>query len=233
MDMKTSKRIPPGTPKCHRLTSENRIIIWTLKKEGKSETYIAARIGCSVSTISRELDRNKGKKGYRHKKAQGMARHRIAVKAAKRRKFTDKMWKLFKAKLREGWTPQMAVGRCRRDGIPMVCVETLYQEYYRRQELVRKGAVEGRPAPAPEAQETTQDAQQGREEVPQRRTRQDSGAGGHRRASQDGGEPRPRGPLGGGPHQRAQGDGQPRHAGRAHDTLHARRPRRAEGQAFG
>ena len=34
---------------------------------------------------SRELDRNKGKKGYRHKKAQGMARHRIAVKAAKRR----------------------------------------------------------------------------------------------------------------------------------------------------
>ena len=62
MDMKTSKRIPPGTPKCHRLTSENRIIIWTLKKEGRSETYIAARIGCSVSTISRELDRNKGKK---------------------------------------------------------------------------------------------------------------------------------------------------------------------------
>lgn len=34
-----------------------------------------------------------------------MARHRIAVKAAKRRKFTDKMWEVFKAKLREGWTP--------------------------------------------------------------------------------------------------------------------------------
>ena len=84
MDMKTSKRIPPGTPKCHRLTSENRIIIWTLKKEGKSETYIAARIGCSVSTISRGLDRNKGKKGCRHKKAQGMAQHRIAVKAARK-----------------------------------------------------------------------------------------------------------------------------------------------------
>ena len=149
MDMKTSKRIPPGTPKYHRLTSENRIIIWTLKKEGKSETYIAARIGCSVSTISRELDRNKGKKGYRHKKAQGMTQHRIAVKAAKRRKFTDKMWKLFKEKPWEGRTPQMVVGRCRRDGIPMVCVETLYQEYYRRQELVRKGAVEGRPAPLP------------------------------------------------------------------------------------
>ena len=45
MDMKTSKRTPPGTPKYHRLTSEKRIIIWTLKKEGKSETYIAAWIG--------------------------------------------------------------------------------------------------------------------------------------------------------------------------------------------
>lgn len=152
MDMKTSKRIPPGTPKYHRLTNENRIIIWTPKKEGKSETYIAARIGCSVSTISRELDRNKGKKGCRHKKAQGMAQHRIAVKAAKRRKFTDKMWKLFKEKLREGWTPQMVVGRCRRDGIPMVCVETLYKEYYRRQDLVRRGlSKEGLP-PLPRCQ---------------------------------------------------------------------------------
>ena len=45
MDMKTFKRIPPGTPKYHRLTSENRILIWILKKEGKSETYIAAWIG--------------------------------------------------------------------------------------------------------------------------------------------------------------------------------------------
>ncbi|MDY5596768.1 MAG: hypothetical protein SPG40_04640 [Kiritimatiellia bacterium] len=47
-----------------------------------------ARIGCPVSTISRELDWNKGKKRYRHKKAQGMAQHRIAAKAAKRRGFT-------------------------------------------------------------------------------------------------------------------------------------------------
>ena len=67
------------------------------------------------------------------------AQQRIAMKAAKRRKVTDKMWKLFKEKPWEGWTPQMVVGRCRRDGIPMVCKETLYQEYYRGQELVRRG----------------------------------------------------------------------------------------------
>ena len=34
----------------------------------------------------------KGKKGYRHKKAQGIARSRVAAKAAKRRKFTPEMW---------------------------------------------------------------------------------------------------------------------------------------------
>ena len=34
----------------------------------------------------------KGKKGYRHRKANGQARSRVAAKAAKRRKFTPEMW---------------------------------------------------------------------------------------------------------------------------------------------
>ena len=42
-DMKTSKRTPPGTPKYHRLTSEKRIIIWMLKKEGKIAVKAAKR----------------------------------------------------------------------------------------------------------------------------------------------------------------------------------------------
>lgn len=75
-----------------------------VEKGNKNAKEILFRTARAVSTSSRELDRNKGKKGYRHKKAQGMAQHRIAVKAAKRRKFTDKMWEVFKAKLREGWT---------------------------------------------------------------------------------------------------------------------------------
>ena len=41
------------------------------------------------------------------------------------------------------------------------------------------GQVEGGPAPAPEAQEAAQDAGQERQEVPQRRSGQDSGPGGH------------------------------------------------------
>ena len=45
MDMKTSKRIPPRTPKYHRLTSEKCVIIWTLKKECKIAVKAAKRRG--------------------------------------------------------------------------------------------------------------------------------------------------------------------------------------------
>ena len=44
------------------------------------------------------------------------------------------MWALAK-----GWTFEQIHGRCRRDGIAMVCAETLYKEYYRRQKLVMAG----------------------------------------------------------------------------------------------
>ena len=139
MDTKTKRRTPPGEPAYHRLTDEKRIIIETLRKEGRSLSYIAERIGCNKSTVSKEIKRNKGKRGYRHKKAQGMARSRVAAKAAKRRKFTPEMWDYAITHLREdGWTFEQSCGRARRDGIPMVCKETLYQEYYRREVLVRK-----------------------------------------------------------------------------------------------
>ena len=124
MDTKTKRRTPPGEPAYHRLTDEKRTIIETLRKEGRSLSYIAERIGCNKSTVSKEIKRNKGKRGYRHKKAQGMARSRVAAKAAKRRKFTPEMWDYAITHLREdGWTFEQSCGRARRDGIPMVCKE--------------------------------------------------------------------------------------------------------------
>ena len=140
MDTKTKRRTPPREPGYHRLTDEKRIIIETLRKEGRSLSYIAERIGCSKSTVSKEIKRNKSKRGYRHKKANGQARARVAAKAAKRRKFTPEMWDYAITHLRDdGWTFEQSCGRARRDGIPMVCKETLYKEYYRRQRLVMQG----------------------------------------------------------------------------------------------
>ena len=140
MDTKTKRRTPPREPGYHRLTDEKRIIIETLRKEGRLLAYIAERIGCSKSTVSKEIKRNKSKRGYRHKKANGQARARVAAKAAKRRKFTPEMWDYAITHLRDdGWTFEQSCGRARRDGIPMVCKETLYKEHYRRQRLVMQG----------------------------------------------------------------------------------------------
>ena len=82
MDTKTKRRTPPGEPAYHRLTDEKRTIIETLRKEGRSLSYIAERIGCNKSTVSKEIKRNKSKRGYRHRKANGQARSRVAAKAA-------------------------------------------------------------------------------------------------------------------------------------------------------
>ena len=152
MATKERRKTPPGAPKYHRLTDEKRIIIEALRKEGCSKKHIAERVGCHPTTVWRELKRNVSKKGYRHKKAQGKANHRVAVKAAKRRRFTAEMWALAKDRLAKGWTFEQIHGRCKRDGIAMVCAETLYKEYYRRQKLVMAGKSDEVLPPLPRRQ---------------------------------------------------------------------------------
>jgi len=152
MDTKTKKRIPLGTPRYHRLTSENRITIRALGKEGFSKSAIARHVGCDRSTVGRELERNERKKGYRPKKAQGMADARVRTKAAGRRKLTEPMWKTAMEKLGLGWTFEQISGRAKRDGEPTVCKETFYKEYYRRQKLVRNGESDEMPPPLPRRQ---------------------------------------------------------------------------------
>lgn len=139
MPIKRQRKAPPGVPKYHRLTADNRTTIRALRKEGFSCAHIAHRIGCNKATVSRELSRNKSKKGYRPKKAQAKADWRMRVKAQARRKMTSEMWEFIKEKMFDGWTPEQISGRCKRDGVPMVSKESIYKEYYRRQKLVMAG----------------------------------------------------------------------------------------------
>ena len=139
MATKRRREAPPGAPRYHRLTEEKRIIIETLRKEGCPARHMAERVGCHPATVWRELRRNAGRRGYRHGKAQRRADRRAAEKAAKRRRLTPEMWELAKGLLAKGWTFGQVHGRCGRDGVPMVCAETLYKEYYRRQRLVAAG----------------------------------------------------------------------------------------------
>ena len=139
MATKRQRNAPPGVPKYHRLTADNRTTIRALRKEGFSCAHIARRIGCDKATVSRELRRNMSRKGYRPKKAQSKADWRMRKKAEDRRKMTSPMWECIKAKMVEGWTPEQISGRCRRDGVDMVSRESIYKEYYRRQKLVMSG----------------------------------------------------------------------------------------------
>lgn len=151
MAIKTRRQTPPGEPAYHRLTDEKRVQIETLVKLGHTQRQIAAILGVAPSTICREKRRNKSKKGYRHRKAAAKAKWRLREKAAKRRKFTERMWTLAKEKLRKGWSFEMFSGRMRREGKEVVSAEAFYQEYYRRQKRVAEGKSDEELPPLPRA----------------------------------------------------------------------------------
>ena len=66
----------------HHLTRDQRYQIYALKQRGFSQSEIAADLGFSQGTLSRELSRNKGLRGYRVKQAsENAARRRSAGNA--------------------------------------------------------------------------------------------------------------------------------------------------------
>ena len=58
------------------LTCEQRCQIYALLQSGHSQAHIARKIGVDPSTISRELVRNTGARGYRFKQAHEKASRR-------------------------------------------------------------------------------------------------------------------------------------------------------------
>jgi len=59
--------------KYKQLSPEQRYIIALMVKQGKRQTSIALEIGCSVSTVCRELKRNRTTRGYEAQEAQKRA----------------------------------------------------------------------------------------------------------------------------------------------------------------
>ena len=76
------------------LTYSDRCRIYELRKRGFSQYGIAMEIGCSQSTVCREIKRNTGQRGYRHKQAQVLAENRrtkaSSLPRKDRRKDTEK-----------------------------------------------------------------------------------------------------------------------------------------------
>lgn len=108
-----------------QLTYEQRCQISALLQVGLSQTDIAIHIGCSQSTISREIKRNEGKRGYRHKQAEEYARER-RQNAVVRHKMTPTLINLIDDKLRLKWSPEQISGWLDREEDISVSHETIY-----------------------------------------------------------------------------------------------------------
>ena len=111
-----------------QLTEGQRYQISALKDKGFSQTEIAASIGVHKSTISRELKRNTGKRGYRPKQA-----HRLAIQRAKERnhrRLKAYYWSIVEFFIKQDWSPKQISLRLAQEGILQVSHEKIYQYIY-------------------------------------------------------------------------------------------------------
>lgn len=107
-----------------QLTREQRYQISALLKMGHNRSEIAAVIGKHKSTISRELSRNKGQRGYRPKQAHRMA---LSRRDHSRKRISAETWELIKTKLRLDWSPEQVAGWLNRQHAIQVSHEWIYQ----------------------------------------------------------------------------------------------------------
>ena len=112
-----------------QLNQAQRYQIEILKKAGKNQKEIAALLGVSESTISRELTRNEGKKGYRPKQAQIKAdnRKKQAVKALK---MTPALILLIEARILLDWSPVQVSGQLKDELGILISHERIYQHIW-------------------------------------------------------------------------------------------------------
>ncbi|MDQ2974069.1 MAG: IS30 family transposase [Acidobacteriota bacterium] len=111
-----------------QLAGEQRYQINILKKAGHNQTYIALLIGCHKSTISRELRRNRGQKGYRHYQADELAYSRQCE--AYRSGIAWETWQQVERLLRQDWSPDQISAHLKRAKQPSVSHEWIYLYVY-------------------------------------------------------------------------------------------------------
>lgn len=112
-----------------QLTENERYQIYSLKKAGLTQKQIAVELERDPATISRELKRNRGLKGYRPAQAQRLSDNRRAT-AAKSIKVTDEVWGWIEQLIRQELSPQQVVDYLKVHKKLSLHHETLYQLIY-------------------------------------------------------------------------------------------------------
>lgn len=110
----------------HHLTYAQRCQICVLKDRGDSQRSIAKELNVDHSTISRELKRNSGQRGYRHKQAQEKSQKRRVDIPHSNQKMTFELISCIEKDLRLQWSPVQISGRLKREGTA-ISHETIYK----------------------------------------------------------------------------------------------------------
>jgi len=108
------------------LTKEERYQIYAMQKIQASIREMARVLGRAPSTVSRELRRNRGQRGYRPGQANGTARQRAGESRARTR-ITEQNWADIGVLLRLDWSPEQISGRMRLENNISVSPEWVYQ----------------------------------------------------------------------------------------------------------
>lgn len=108
------------------LSLEERNYIEMRLKQKESLNRIAQDMGRSQSTLSRELSRNRGLRGYRYQQADKKAKQRHQDKP-KAIKLTVALVGTINSLLEQDWSPEQISGRLKAEGKDSVCHETIYQ----------------------------------------------------------------------------------------------------------
>jgi IS30 family transposase len=87
-----------------QLTQEERYQIHALLQAGNNQTHIARILNRHKSTISREIQRNTGLRGYRPQQAQRLTEGRRAAKAQAR--ISESTWFDVEQLLKQDWSPE-------------------------------------------------------------------------------------------------------------------------------
>lgn len=116
-----------------QLTSEQRYQIWALLKAEHTQIEIAENIGKHKSTVSREIRRNTGLRGYRPRQAQILCDERKHGKYAGR--FSNSDWHLIESLICDHqWSPEQISLRLAQDDLLEISHERIYQHIILDQE---------------------------------------------------------------------------------------------------
>lgn len=112
-----------------QLTEYERYQIYSLKKAGHTQKEIAFLLDRNPSTISREIRRNSGLRGYRPAQAQRLSDTR-RVEAVKYKKVTPRVYEQIVRLVRQELSPQQVVDYLKRHKQVSLHHETVYQLIY-------------------------------------------------------------------------------------------------------